>query len=155
MKKVQIVAGKILALALITQTDTASSFQRIPVDPIRVGAKIPTMNEYKPEPGYGYPTEFRVTDCWQCFQAQGKVCMEKSHGHLFDHMETTKKSGVFCCKPDYNEGYCKNGATHGPNDDTQVEMICSPPSFVGNPASSPYSNVLTGQRNHQLFAYCP
>ena len=73
--------------------------------------------------------------------------MERNHGSLYHHLETTKKSAVICCKQDYNEGYCKDGETHGINDDTNVEMVCSPPSYAASP-SGKWANVLTGNRNY-------
>ena len=33
-------------------------------------------------------------------------------------------------------------------------MVCSPPSHADNP-SGKYADVFTGNRNYQLFAYCP
>lgn len=70
-------------------------------------------------------------------------------------MHSTKAGLVFCCKPDSNEGYCQDGNTHGLSPDgDQLDIICSPPSFVPDPETSS-STVLTGNRNHQMFAYCP
>ena len=35
-----------------------------------------------------------------------------------------------------------------------MTMTCSPPSFSQSPAGK-FVDVFTGQRNHQMFAYCP
>ena len=100
-----------------------------------------------------------MTDCWQCFDAQGKVCMDAEHDNLFtsNHIQTSKGGQVICCKSDYNEGYCKDGNVIADAGQQPITMVCSPPSFVADPASSSstYKNVITGNRNHQMFAYCP
>ena len=71
-----------------------SSIQKIMVDTsnLRHGDTIPLMKDYVPEPGLGYPSNYRITDCWQCFDAQGKVCMEANHDNLFtsNHITTSK-----------------------------------------------------------------
>ena len=81
--------------------------------------------------------------------------MDKNHGALYQHIETTKVSAIFCCKQDYNEGYCQDGATHGENENDKIEMICSPSSF--NPSKSgSFANVISiDMRNHQMYSYCP
>ena len=121
----------------------------MPVD----GERIPPMSVYRPNTGTcpKCPKDYRVLDCWQCFEAQGKVCMDKTHGSLLHHVETSRRSAVFCCKQDYNEGYCKEGETHG-DDAAKVEMLCSPSSFG---PSGQFTDVLTANRNYQMFAYCP
>lgn len=103
----------------------------IPVDV--PGQNIPTMADYVPS-GSNYPKDFRILDCWQCFEAQGKVCMDKDHQSLIQHIETTKSSAIFCCKQDYNEGYCKDGSKHTDQAGGEIEMVCSPGSF--NPGKS-------------------
>ena len=40
------------------------------------------MSEYSPmkfPPGSGiyYPENFRILDCWKCFEAKGKMCIEE------------------------------------------------------------------------------
>ena len=62
-RRIKLFSVKLLVF-IVVQMWLASTLQRIPVDPIRVGQKIPLMNDYVPEPGYGYPSEFRITDCW-------------------------------------------------------------------------------------------
>lgn len=40
------------------------------------------MKDYVPpsdldnDPNYYYPTNYRILNCWECFEAQGKVCMD-------------------------------------------------------------------------------
>jgi hypothetical protein len=85
-----------------------SSQDRVPDAPAT--RPIPLMDDYVPpnDQWTTYPDNYRVLDCWQCFQAQGKVCMDKDHQSLFNtnHIETSKKGQIFCCKNDYNEGHC-------------------------------------------------
>ena len=92
---------------------------------------IKKMATYVPDAGCpNCPKDFRVLDCWECFQAQGKVCMDKSHNTLMHHLQTSKTSAIFCCKQDNNKEYCKDGWTYGNKGDADyVEMICSPSSF--------------------------
>jgi undecaprenyl pyrophosphate synthase len=51
-----------------------------------------------------------------------------------------------CCKPDYTGGNCK----------TNDIVTCGPPSIEANPKSSKFVDVLNdGNRNYQMFAFCP
>ena len=61
---------------------------------------------------------------------------------------------AFCCKGDYNDEYCEHGQRHIKGG-MEIKTICSPPSFESNPESSTYADVMTGQRNYQMFAFCP
>ena len=84
------------------------------------------------------------------------MCIDEDQGELLYHTGTGVAGAAFCCKQDYNEEYCKNGATHlHKGEDHKITTVCSPPSFVPNSAGSPYSPVLTGDRNYQFFAFCP
>lgn len=43
------------------------------------------MSEYKPPPvpdyaSYYYPKDFRILNCWECFEAHGKICIDEDHG---------------------------------------------------------------------------
>lgn len=90
---------------------TEHALAKVAVDAVFPGSKIVPMSEYSPSPFCkDCPKDFRVLDCWQCFEAQGKVCMDKNHRSLYYHMETSKAGAVFCCDPNYNEGYCKDGS---------------------------------------------
>ena len=50
--------------------------------------------------GFYYPTEYRVLNCWECFQSQGKMCIEQSQNHdaLLSHTTSREKGNAFCCK---------------------------------------------------------
>lgn len=72
------------------------------------------------------------------------------------HTGSGVAGNAFCCKQDYNGEYCKNGATHtNKGEEHAITTVCSPPSFVPSAGGSPYSPVLTGDRNYQFFAFCP
>ena len=79
-------------------------------------SEIVPMADYVPQSVYGpndpfyYPKDFRILNCWECFEAQGKICIERNANHaaLLSHTTTREKGNTFCCKQDYNEGYCKN-----------------------------------------------
>lgn len=120
------------------------------------------MSQYKPpgdldgNPNYFYPKNYRILDCFECFEAQGKLCIDKGTSNLYPHTRSSNAANAFCCKPDYNEGYCKSGTTHyyDPNDeeDQGFTTVCSMPSQGGG---SLFNDVLTGNRNHQMYAFCP
>ena len=116
------------------------------------------MKDYKPPTdldnvaGFYYPTNYRILDCWECFEAQGKICVDKSHALLFQFTESSNPGNAFCCNPDNNEGYCKSGSKHFKST-VSMTTICSPPSYGSSSAAT--SSVLTSNRNHQMFAFCP
>lgn len=86
---------------------------------------IVPMTEYVPPDSY-YPSDYRVLDCWQCFEAQGKICHDEGHKSLFHHTKTAINGYGFCCKPGYNEGYCKHGYTHDfIGEEYGITTICS------------------------------
>ena len=76
------------------------------------------MKDYKPpddfknDPNYYYPSEYRILNGWECFQAQGKICMEEGHNSLYYYTKSSDPGNVFCCKPDNNKGLCENGSKH-------------------------------------------
>lgn len=125
-------------------------------------APIVPMSEYvptevPPNAGYYYPKNFRILNCWQCFEAKGKICIDEDQGNLFSHTGSSVVGNAFCCKQDYNEDYCKSGEEHThekSGDDHTIKTVCSPPSFVPD-KSGTHADVLTGDRNFQFFAFCP
>lgn len=76
------------------------------------------MKDYVPPsdfdnvPGMFYPTDYRILNCWECFQAQGKVCHEKGHNSLYYYTKSSDPGNTFCCKPDVNTGFCEDGSFH-------------------------------------------
>lgn len=119
------------------------------VDPTR---PLVPMADYVPpahfanDPNYHYPTGYRVLDCWECFEAQGKVCMDEGHNSLYHHTKSSDPGNAFCCKPDSTDGYCQAGATHGHGGTEHgIATVCSEPSTG---ATSKFKDILTGNRNH-------
>lgn len=102
---------------------------------------------------YYYPTDYRILNCWECFEAQGKLCMDQGHNSLYHLTGSSNPGNAFCCKPDSNEGYCKQGGVHSyKGKEEDITTVCSQPSTG---ASGDFKSILTGNRNHQLFAFCP
>jgi len=100
-----------------------------------------------------YPTEYRILDCWECFEAQGKVCSDEGHNSLFHHTKSSNAGNAFCCKPDSTNGYCQSGNKHDHyGEEHEITTTCSEKSTG---ASNKFSNILTNGRNHQMFAFCP
>ena len=156
MKSIQKNMVPALVAVLLVSAGRAEEEVRYPEDPWGDDTPVP-MAEYKPSVECpGCPLDFRVGDCWQCFAAKGKMCLDKEGKGLFNHMETTKPGVGFCCSPSSTSEFCTTGTQHGHGGST-VEILCSPESFIpaDQAAASPYKNVITGDRNYQMFAYCP
>ena len=78
---------------------------------------IVDMSKYVPPSvpdgaSYYYPKDFRILNCWECFEARGKICIEEKHGKMNQHTGSSDPYNAFCCKQDNNEGYCKDGFRH-------------------------------------------
>lgn len=117
------------------------------------------MEDYVPaghfdsDPNYYYPTDYRILDCWECFEAQGKLCLDQGHNSLYHHTKSSDPGNAFCCKPGNNEGYCQAGGVHDYDGiEEGITTVCSQPS---KGATSEFASILTGNRNHQMFAFCP
>ena len=80
-------------------------------------------------------------DCWECFEAEGKMCHDVDHGSMIAKTGSSNSGHGVCCRQDYNEGVCAPSATH----------ICSP----GVTEEGKYEDVLTDDKNYQMFAFCP
>ena len=69
--------------------------------PYEQSSELVPMSEYGNDTTY-----FRVLDCWQCFQAAGRMCHRSDYVH---NITETKKSidgyGI-CCKPDATDEEC-------------------------------------------------
>lgn len=133
-----------------------SKGQEVQID--RFSELVP-MADYVPPsdldsfPSMYYPTDYRILNCWECFEAQGKVCIDGGHNSLYHHTKSSDPGNLFCCKPDSTDEFCTNGATHDYEGiEENVEIVCSEPSYG---ASSKFENILTNNRNHQMFAFCP
>lgn len=97
-----------------------------------------------------YKNYYRVLDCWQCFQAQGRICHRKDYVYTPQYRIQVLRSpnignGV-CCKPDSTQGHCQPD---------NAEHTCSMKSFDDS-GSSTYKDVLSSSsKNFQMFAFCP
>ena len=58
------------------------------------------------DPEKYYPRGYRVLDCWQCFRAKGKMCLDKYDRPSFGHTGSMIAGDAFCCRGDYNGEYC-------------------------------------------------
>ena len=86
-------------------------------------------NDLDNDPNYYYPADYRILNCWDCFAAEGKVCIDQGHNSLFHHTGSSDPGNAFCCKPDADTGYCENGAIHDHSGvENQITTICSEPS---------------------------
>ena len=145
-----------LSLSTLAQS-TGISDTMYPEDPWIFGQPVPPMSEYEPSIECpDCPRGLRIGDCWQCFEARGRMCIDKDGKGLFNYMQTTKPGVGFCCAPDSTADVCTSGKVLGEGP-SQIEMLCSPESYLSpeNLQASPYNQVVTGDRNHQMFAYCP
>ena len=85
-------------------------------------------------------------DCWQCFDNKGRICHQKDYKNMFNYTNRTSPAIGICCRGDYYDGFCA---------DNHPELQCSMRSYDSD-EDSIYKNVLSnGNRNHQMFAFCP
>ena len=88
-----------------------------------------------------YSKNERVLDCKQCFDAGGKMCVNKDYSSMFSITKSSDTSNGICCKPDAD---CSAGG----------QLVCSMKS-IGD-SSGPFKDVLSANNiNHQMFSYCP
>ena len=45
------------------------------------------MSDYVPPTvpataSYFYPSDYRILNCWECFEAHGKICMDEDYGFM-------------------------------------------------------------------------
>lgn len=100
------------------------------------------MEEYENELTPGY----RVLNCFECFEAKGKMCIDKTYVTLFHKTQSSHEARGICCKQSSTEGFC---APEHP------EIVCSMNSYDDDPESK-YKNVLSeNYRNYQMYAFCP
>ena len=82
-------------------------------------------------------------DCWDCFAAQGRMCHGKDYKGIPQYTRSSISGKGICCKQDSTDPLCDNSL-----------LDCSMDSF--GDSEGKYSDVLTGgDRNNQMFAYCP
>jgi hypothetical protein len=83
-----------------------------------------------------YTEDFRALDCWECFEAKGKMC-HRNYEDLYDLTKSWNPAKGVCCKNQSKNKECVNSD----------EMVCSPPSYTNSDMK--YFDVLSeGFRNH-------
>ena len=53
-----------------------------------------------------YDNYIRTLDCWECFEANGKMCIRKDYLSMIYITGSSNYGHGICCKPGYNEGLC-------------------------------------------------
>ena len=91
-----------------------------------------------------YEWDFRTLDCFECFKAEGKMCVDRDYESMIVATGSSNNFHGVCCKPGYEGQYCNN----------EEKNRCSPPVFDNN-INSKWVNVTTDNMNYQFFAFCP
>ena len=92
-----------------------------------------------------YDKNYRTLSCWECFEAQGKMCHADDYTSMIRVTGSSNIGHGVCCKPDYTGDHCNSDADHE----------CSQPAKITD-ANSPLKDILrTGDLNYKMFAYCP
>lgn len=74
-----------------------------------------------------FAADYRPLDCWQCFEAEGRMCRHKGLDHLEHLTGTTHKRYGICCKKDAHDGQCA---------DESADIECSMSSHHGDSSSA-------------------
>lgn len=91
-----------------------------------------------------YKDNYRVLDCWECFEARGKMCHDKDYGSMMKVTGSSNKGHGICCKSDFTGKHCNGDSLH----------TCSEPVHDTGPDSL-YKDILsTDNLNYQMFAFC-
>ena len=45
-----------------------------------------------------YKSDHRTMDCWECFEAEGKMCHDVDHGSMISRTGSSNKGHGVCCK---------------------------------------------------------
>lgn len=85
---------------------------KLMVDP----SPLVPMSEYNNVETPGY----RVLNCFECFEAQGRMCIDRNYKTLFYKTHSSNEANAICCKLDNFEGYCS---------DQNQDLVCSMPSY--------------------------
>ena len=83
-----------------------------------------------------YPQDFRTLNCWECFEARGKMCHDNDYGSMLAVTGSSNPGHGICCKPGYE----------GPNCMTNEQTTCSQPVF--ETADSLFTDITTDGLNH-------
>ena len=79
-----------------------------------------------------YDKNYRTLDCWECFEARGKMCHDKDYSTMMKVTGSSNKGHGVCCKVDYEGKHCNNDGNH----------VCSSPVYDDD-ANSEFKNVLS------------
>ena len=99
-----------------------------------------------------YSKDYRTLSCWECFDAHGKICIDKDSNSMIRETGSSNRGHAICCKPDNFKGYCSSTSYD--------QHICSQPALEED-TTNEFKNVLTGRTkagnrmNFQMFAFCP
>ena len=84
-----------------------------------------------------YKNYFRVLDCAECFEAQGRMCHHNDYNSMYEDTKSSSMGNAICCKNGEKRGLCGD-----------PKHTCSMPSYDTDP-NSKYKNVFTkGNRNY-------
>ena len=50
---------------------------------------------------------YRTLNCWQCFEAQGKMCHDKNNASLIKVTGSSNPGHAVCCKAKYFGDHCE------------------------------------------------
>lgn len=97
-----------------------------------------------------YQFDYRTLNCWECFEAQGRMCHFEDYAHNQLLLQSANRGDGVCCKNSVEgDGVCSS--------DYQ-DLHCSMPSFLEQEEQdgSIHSSVFSpNKRNYQMFAFCP
>jgi len=55
-----------------------------------------------------YSADYRTLSCWECFEAQGKMCHDKDHESMIGVTGSSNVGHGVCCKPGYSGDHCND-----------------------------------------------
>jgi len=107
--------------------------------------QVQAQYDYAPlVPMEEYAKDYRTLDCWECFEARGKMCHDNDYSSMLAITGSSNPGHGICCKPGFE----------GENCVTNEQTTCSQPVFESDPESV-FTDILTETLNHQMFAFCP
>jgi hypothetical protein len=93
-----------------------------------------------------YSKDYRTLSCWECMDAEGKMCHDRDHKSMILTTGSSNFGHGVCCKPGSTNEHCVGGAGS--------DHICSQPALAKDTPEK-YKPILTGGVNYQMFAFCP
>ena len=80
-----------------------------------------------------YTENYRTLDCWECFEARGKMCHNKDYSSMMKVTGSSNKGHGVCCKVDYEGEHCNNDGDH----------LCSSPVYDSVGYNREFKKVLS------------